>query len=269
MNQENQHAPVMSARAQRHAERAQKIARRDAIQTRIAREQSANVLTKLADQYGSDKGSKKHRYTELYHMLFHKYRNEEITFLEMGLMVGGPELGFSVDRDVKEPPSIQMWLEYFPKAHIHGLDVSDFSAHQTDRFTFHRCDMDERENIEAAAANMPAFDIILDDASHASTHQQDGFLTLFDRVKPGGLYLIEDLRWQPAPYEAKHARFTKTAALFQSYLDDGQFKHSDRTYARAFNAVRSQISGCFLFQAHFQKSRADQIVVIHKSEAAE
>ena len=28
-------------------------------------------LTDLADRHGSDKGSDKHRYTELYHMLFH------------------------------------------------------------------------------------------------------------------------------------------------------------------------------------------------------
>lgn len=31
-------------------------------------------LTQLADKYGSDKGSTKHRYTELYHMLFEPQR---------------------------------------------------------------------------------------------------------------------------------------------------------------------------------------------------
>ncbi|WP_253913255.1 hypothetical protein [Pseudoruegeria sp. HB172150] len=50
----------------------------------------AQNLTELADVYGSDKGSTKHRYTELYHMLFLPYRNRSIDFLEMGLQIGGP-----------------------------------------------------------------------------------------------------------------------------------------------------------------------------------
>ena len=80
-------------------------------------------LTDLADRYGSDKGSAKHRYTELYHMLFHPYRQRRINFLEMGLLIGGPEQGHAADRQTTDLPSIRMWLEYFPKARIHGLDV--------------------------------------------------------------------------------------------------------------------------------------------------
>ena len=93
-------------------------------------------LTDLADRYGSDKGSSKHRYTELYHMLFHPFRDQEINFLEMGLLIGGPEHGESADRETKDLPSIRMWLEYFTKAKITGLDVSDFSWFSHDRFSF-------------------------------------------------------------------------------------------------------------------------------------
>lgn len=35
----------------------------------------AENLTELADRYGSDKGSTKHRYTELFHMLFSPFRD--------------------------------------------------------------------------------------------------------------------------------------------------------------------------------------------------
>jgi len=48
---------------------------------------------------------------------------------------------------------------------------------------------------------MPELDIIIDDASHASHHQQKGFLELFPKLKSGGLYIIEDLRWQPKGME--------------------------------------------------------------------
>lgn len=222
----------------------------------------AENLTDLADRYGSDKGSTKHRYTELYHMLFHPYRQRKITFLEMGLLIGGPEHGIDKDRETDDCPSIRMWLEYFPKAEIHGLDVSDFSWFKHDRFTFHRCDMDVREEIAQVAASIPAPDIIIDDASHASHHQQNAFLELFPKLVSGGLYIIEDLRWQPEPYE--QPGITKTAALLRSFQNDRRFSHSDPAVAEAFNALIPEISACIVEPVRYQKKRRDQVAVIHK-----
>ncbi|MGL5010827.1 MAG: hypothetical protein ACRC6I_13175 [Paracoccaceae bacterium] len=222
----------------------------------------AENLTALADRYGSDKGSTKHRYTELYHMLFHPYRDRPISFLEMGLLIGGPEHGESADRETKDLPSIRMWLEFFPKAQINGLDISDFSWFTHDRFHFHRCDMDDRANIDAAARTMPDLDIIIDDASHASHHQQNGFLSLWPKLKPGGLYIIEDLRWQPEAYEKKG--ITKTADLFRGFSEHRKFTHKDAATQAAFNAMADEISGCFVFQVRYDKARKDQVAVIHK-----
>ena len=219
-------------------------------------------LTDLADRYGSDKGSSKHRYSELYQMLFIPYRNRAISFLEMGLQIGGPEHGKSADRATTDAPSVRMWLEFFPKAKIHGLDVSDFSWFNDQRFAFHRCDMDRRENIRNAVSDITSLDIVIDDASHASHHQQNGLLELFGKVKSGGLYIIEDLRWQPKEMET--LGYPKTAALFQGYLETGVFKHSDPTIEQELNDMRVDMSGCFVFQAQFQKNRRDQVLVIHK-----
>lgn len=220
-------------------------------------------LTDLADRYGSDKGSLKHRYTELYHMLFHPYRDREFSFLEMGLLIGGPEHGHSADRPTNDAPSVRMWLEYFTKAHIHGLDISDFSWLKDPRFSFHRCDMDDRQQIaKAIAAIIPAPTIVIDDASHASHHQQNAFLEIFPRLASGGLYVIEDLRWQPKTYEKDG--ITKTAALFRSWLNEREFQHSDPDVAAEFNALSPLISGCIIEPVRYQKHRKDQVVVIHK-----
>lgn len=219
-------------------------------------------LTDLADKFGSDKGSSKHRYTELYQMLFLPYRGRKINFLEMGLLIGGPEHGIDKDRETSDLPSIRMWLDYFTKANIHGLDVSDFSWFKHERFTFHRCDMDTRSNIEDAAASMPDFDIIVDDASHASHHQQNAFLELFPKLKSGGLYVIEDLRWQPKMMEQKN--ITKTSGMFYSMQTKGFFQHKQPEIAAQFNALRQDISGCFVFQAGYNKNKRDQVAVIHK-----
>lgn len=219
-------------------------------------------LTDLADKYGSDKGSKKHRYTELYQLLFLPYRHRKIDFLEMGLLIGGPEHGVDADRKTDDLPSVRMWLEYFTKAHIHGLDVSDFSWFKQDNFSFYRCDMDARQNIATAVKLMPKLDIVIDDASHASHHQQNGFLEVFPKLKSGGLYIIEDLRWQPDMMEK--TGITKTGELFYKYQTDGVFVHSNSSVADAFNALRHDISGCFVFQAAFNRRKRHQVAVIHK-----
>ena len=219
-------------------------------------------LTDLADKYGSDKGSSKHRYTELYNMLFQPFRHRKIRFLEMGLQIGGPEHGKSADRETTDLPSVRMWLEYFTKAEIVGLDISDFSWFEADRFSFIRCDMDKREYIDAALKDVADFDIIIDDASHASHHQQNAFLSLFPKLKSGGLYIIEDLRWQPKAYE--RSDISKTAEVFQSYLSTGVFSNADENIAAEMNTLRADISGCFVFQAKYQKKRRDQVVVVHK-----
>ena len=259
-NIDTEAAPVMSREEKSALDAAKK---RSAAVPRSRTGKGGENLTDLADRYGSDKGSAKHRYTELYHMLFHPYRGRKINFLEMGLLIGGPEHGIDKDRKTDDLPSIRMWLEYFPKAHIHGLDVSDFSWFEHERFTFHRCDMDDRAEITRAIEKVsPAPTIVVDDASHASHHQQNAFLEIFPRLESGGLYVIEDLRWQPKTYEQEG--ITKTAALFRSWLDHREFQHSDPAIAAEFNALSQDISGCIVEPVRFQKGRMDQVAVIHK-----
>ncbi|MEM7545066.1 MAG: hypothetical protein AAF367_05970 [Pseudomonadota bacterium] len=222
-------------------------------------------LSALAEKYGSDKGLRAHKYTQLYDMLFYPFRDQPITFLEMGLQIGGPEHSKSADRETTDAPSARMWLEYFPKAEIIGLDVSDFSWLQADRWSFIRCDMDNRNAIREASEAAVSYDIIIDDASHASSHQQDAFLEFFPKLRSGGLYIIEDLQWQPGVYEKKKPGITKTAALFQDFLKFGEFRHAFEDTNAELNALAGDISGCFLFQKGFQKHLKDKVVVIHKA----
>ncbi|MDN5787401.1 hypothetical protein [Pseudorhodobacter sp.] len=219
-------------------------------------------LTDLADSFGSDKGSTKHRYTELYQMLFYPYRDKKINFLEMGLLIGGPEHGIDKDRETKDAPSIRMWLQFFSKAKIYGLDVSDFSWFEDDRFSFLRCDMDRRENIREAAKSLPELDIIIDDASHASHHQQFGLLELWGKLKPGGLYVIEDLRWQPKMMEK--AGITKTGDLLYGMQVNKRFEHSDPAIEAELNALTPEMSGCFVFPVGYNRTRRHQVAVVHK-----
>jgi hypothetical protein len=222
----------------------------------------ASDLNFLAERMGSDKGPSKHRYTELYQMLFWPFVEREINFLEMGLLRGGPEQGKDADRATADCPSIRMWLSYFKKARIHGLDVSDFSWFRDERFSFYRCDMGNRRAVALAARALPDMDIIIDDASHASHHQQNAFLEFFPRLRRGGLYLIEDLRWQPTHMEQEG--ITKTGDLFFHYQVAKEFKHSDPEVEVKLNALKPMIAGCFVFQEGYHKKKRNQVAVIQK-----
>ncbi|MCG7518455.1 class I SAM-dependent methyltransferase [Ruegeria sp. Ofav3-42] len=143
------------------------------------------------------------------------------------------------------------------------MDVSDFSWFEDARFDFVQCDMDKRENIQEAAAKLePGFDIILDDASHASHHQQFGLLEMWPLLKPGGMYIIEDLHWQPRTYEPKV--FTKTGDLFQLFQHRRTFEHSDAEMERDLNELVPEIGFAYVFPNGFRKRGAQKVLVLQK-----
>ena len=221
-------------------------------------------LTALADTYRSDKGSSKHEYTRLYELLFHGFRIEPIKLVELGLLIGGPEHGASETRQTDDVPSVRMWLEYFPQAEIIGSDISDFGWFEHDRFKFVQCDMSERQNFAAVSAASTGAKVIIDDASHASAHQQFGLLELFPVLEPEGIYIIEDLQWQPDVYERLHPGFPTTSNLFRGFIRDRFFEHPDRQIEDELNTLAESFACVLLFQDHYLPYTVDKVAVIHK-----
>ena len=170
-----------------------------------------NWLTQLAAKYGSDKGAVykghlAHHYTRVYHELFRKKTLEPIRILEIGLCRGRVE-GWDQDR----VPSLQMWLDYFPNAEVIGADIEDFSWFSHPRVRIHRVDQGNRQMLTALGEQEKAFDIIIDDGSHASVHQHLTLGVLFPYLKKGGLYIVEDLDWQPPEIPSNGAPLMKDA----------------------------------------------------------
>ncbi len=173
------------------------------------------TLTELANEFGTDKGTlvgNRHHYTLVYEKLFSGLRERELRLLEIGLSIGGPELGAPASRQVIRVPSIDMWLSYFPRAFVTGLDISDCSHFKKERFSFISADCGDQAALRSAVGGRQ-FDIVLDDGSHASFHQQLTMLELFRSVAPGGYYIVEDLDWQPEAYERELPPVAKTADL--------------------------------------------------------
>jgi len=168
-------------------------------------------LTDLANQCGTDKGNKclnRHHYTRIYSELFEPIRYKPIRLLEIGLLhIDDPARtsGFP------KCPSLLMWGKYFPNAEIFGFDIEDFSAVTMPRTRIFQGNSSHRDDLHAFLAESGgSFDVIIDDASHASHHQQIALATLFPDVVPGGLYIIEDLHWQDPTQELPGVTKTKT-----------------------------------------------------------
>lgn len=188
-------------------------------------------LTRLANRLGSDKGDQhydRHNYTRVYSALFAPLREQPLRLLEIGLLhILAKEWADRSKRSMgttsaTRAPSLEMWSAYFPNATIFGFDINDFSSVQIERCKIVRGDMGSREDLTKLVneRNGP-FDIIIDDASHASHHQQIALGFLFPYLNPGGLYIIEDLTYQPSDLERndipKTLEILRRAALTSSF----------------------------------------------------
>lgn len=132
-------------------------------------------LSSLASIYNTDKGTAgpghQHQYTIVYDQLLKDRRNEIQHVLEFGVGKGA---------------SMKMWADYFPNAHIHGLDLKKCRL-QHPRISTHR--FNALSNLETTFS----FDLVIDDASHISSHQRRMFELHSKHVRTGGYYVIEDL----------------------------------------------------------------------------
>jgi hypothetical protein len=182
-------------------------------------------LTYLANRFGSDKGNavgNAHNFTLLYAFLFEAWRGDRFHMLELGLQGGGgdPMVYLNPERPTSDVPSVRMWLEYFPRAHCFGFDCANFSRIKLSRFTFIRGNLSSSADLIGLAQAVPELRLIVDDASHASYHQQLAFAHLFERVQSRGFYLIEDLDYQP-PCEAELPSCRKSHQVFAQFLKSG------------------------------------------------
>jgi hypothetical protein len=199
-----------------------------------------NPLVELFNDVGSDKGTvwcfgggAPHCYALEYYRLFEAFRDEEFNFLEIGLDNASKTVG-----SPKDAPSLRAWLSFFAKANLYGCDLHDFSFLRQKRvFTF-QGDQSSRDDWTRLINTYTGvqFRVILDDGSHASSHQQISLAALFPHVEPNGMYLVEDLGWQPFPESAKTLdvlqKFSDTGRLDSPFLSELEAHYLEKTISR-------------------------------------
>jgi O-methyltransferase len=153
-------------------------------------------LRSIIEKYGSDKALS--GYTNLYGKLFSKYISKNINYLEIGLGTLDPSIPSTFVGNPSHYPHykpagvLRAWKEYFENAHIYGIDVAEDCMISDDRITTHLLDSTDIHSCTEFLPNI-SFDIILDDGLHTSDAQIKTFRNFFNRLREGGLYIIEDI----------------------------------------------------------------------------
>jgi glycosyltransferase involved in cell wall biosynthesis/cephalosporin hydroxylase len=156
---------------------------------------TATDLDRLFDRHGSDKD--RNGYTPVYHAILKHLRNDRLSVLEVGIgtmIPGAPSsmVGYSLP-GYRPGGSLRAWRDYLPNALVHGADVQpDTQFDDEERIRTHVCDSTDA----AAAASLApglAFDLVVDDGSHAAGDQLATLRNFWPRVKPGGHYVVEDV----------------------------------------------------------------------------
>jgi hypothetical protein len=119
-------------------------------------------------------------YFEIYDRHFTRFRDREVTLLEIGVSGGG---------------SLEIWRSYFgPKARIVGLDVNpDCKRHESPGIEIFIGSQGDPAFLQKVAGEIGPIDILIDDGSHDYGHQLTTFRALFDRIRDDGIYACEDL----------------------------------------------------------------------------
>lgn len=130
-------------------------------------------LHQLGKKHGADKAS--HKYLDAYHL--HLSRLKPVNkVLEIG---------------VRRGPSLRMWAEYWPTAQIHGVDINpECAKHAKGRI---KVFIGSQTDSEFLAALPGPYDFIIDDGSHVNLWTLSALSDLWDKLRPGGIYILEDM----------------------------------------------------------------------------
>ena len=120
-----------------------------------------------------DKGTL-HSYIPIYETVLAPIRHTAQRVLEIG---------------VAEGHSLRMWREYFPNATVIGVDRQP-CPHSLNGCLFLRGDATSLATYDG----LRSLDVVIDDGSHLLDHQLHSHAILWPLVRPGGLYVIEDIQ---------------------------------------------------------------------------
>ena len=123
-----------------------------------------------------------HGYDAFYEKLFKENRTKNLNIMEFGIHHGD---------------SLAALSSYFPNANIVGVDRNPFSTnYKSKRIRTLHCDVSSEKNLASLSNYLNKdYDYIIDDASHNPIHQKLTLFSMFQNLKSGGIFVIEELNF--------------------------------------------------------------------------
>jgi hypothetical protein len=154
-----------------------------------------DTISFYVEKYGSDKV--RSGYAPLYDQLLRSRQKTVQSLLEIGIGTLQPEIPSTFVGNTglyphyKPGGSLRAWRDYFQNAQIYGVDVAEDCRMKEERletFIF--------SSVDTVKCNQyfqdESLDIIIDDGLHTGIGQLYTMYNFFRKVKPDGLYIIED-----------------------------------------------------------------------------
>lgn len=156
----------------------------------LAESTAAGPLVTYVEEHTEGPGIWKWKhYFDVFERHLDRFRDKPVGLLEIGVLGGG---------------TLQMWREYLgPHVHVYGIDVDP------------ACKSLEREGVEIAIGDQgdrsfwrsflessPTIDIVIDDGGHEPHQQAVTLECLLGQVRPGGVYICEDLFGAFQPFDS-------------------------------------------------------------------
>jgi len=109
--------------------------------------------------------------------------------------------------------SLAAWMKYFPKhaavqGVAYGVDVEkaktkacELMLDECDKLVLYNLDQSDKTALaDMMSQNPEGWDIVIDDGSHYPGHQIISFQQLWPKLRPGGLYVVEDIETSYADF---------------------------------------------------------------------
>ena len=163
-------------------------------------------------------------YVDIYQAYLGPIAKDIRQLCEVGLGVRGDNFEARIAHGANREggASVKMWSEFLPNAHIHGLDINSAQYLNNDRITTYQVDQSRADSLIDFQVKTKGllFDVIIDDGSHVADHQQLTLSILWQQLRPGGYYFIEDLNDKKT---GRHGTINAqtTRSLFADYVKTG------------------------------------------------
>lgn len=185
--------------------------------------------------------SNKYRdYRDVYGEVFDSIRGSFKLVFEIGVYTGS---------------SLRGWREYFPNAHIVGIEIEEKRKFEEERITVEIGDATDRHFMEGLVKKHGKPDILIDDGGHFSSQIRMSHEIMFPLTTV--CYVIEDYGSQYPSWAGGSFINTESPAtdILHKHVDDllSQYQHTEKGPLKSI-AIYPSI--CFLFKKYKEEIRA-------------